>query len=107
MVVALSYILAVILTAALAIVLYPISAAFWLLGCLGKVSEHLFSFTRRTIRALWRDIRGTDQEISGAGAQSKPTWICTCGCENTGKFCSECGKGKPEETAEEETKEQV
>ena len=24
------------------------------------------------------------------------TWTCECGQENTGKFCSECGKGKPE-----------
>ena len=22
-------------------------------------------------------------------------WVCTCGVENKGKFCSECGKAKP------------
>ena len=22
-------------------------------------------------------------------------WVCTCGCENKGKFCLECGKAKP------------
>ncbi len=26
---------------------------------------------------------------------SANTWKCECGCENTGKFCSECGKPKP------------
>lgn len=33
-----------------------------------------------------------------APAPSTPsanTWKCECGCENTGKFCSECGKPKP------------
>lgn len=24
-------------------------------------------------------------------------WVCSCGAKNTGKFCSECGKPKPEE----------
>ena len=31
------------------------------------------------------------QPASGAG-----TWKCECGAENTGKFCSECGKPKPQ-----------
>ena len=30
--------------------------------------------------------------VPAAGA-----WKCTCGAENTGKFCMECGKPKPEE----------
>lgn len=25
------------------------------------------------------------------------TWLCTCGTENTGKFCAQCGAKKPEE----------
>ena len=32
------------------------------------------------------------QPASGAG-----TWKCECGAENTGKFCSECGKPKPQQ----------
>ena len=31
------------------------------------------------------------QPTSGAG-----TWKCECGAENTGKFCAECGKPKPQ-----------
>jgi membrane protease subunit (stomatin/prohibitin family) len=27
---------------------------------------------------------------------SAPEWSCSCGNHNTGKFCSECGKAKPE-----------
>ena len=85
MVVALSYVIAVILTLALAIFLYPISGFFWVLGLLGKISDNLFAFTNRVIKSLWKDIRNSDKNSEGQ-------WICSCGCRNTGKFCSECGK---------------
>ena len=29
---------------------------------------------------------------------SKSSWICSCGTENTGKFCSECGAPRPQQT---------
>ena len=90
MVVALSYILAVILTAAIAIVLYPISAIFWVLGLLGELSEYMFDFTQRTIKHLWKDITGSDEDKNEA-AEAKSGWTCSCGTVNTGKFCSECG----------------
>ena len=41
------------------------------------------------------------QQQAAPAAPAAPkanTWRCTCGAENTGKFCMECGKSKPEET---------
>ena len=94
MVVALSYVIAITLTVGLAIFLYPVSAFFWILGLLGKISDNLFSFTNRVIKSLWRDIRNTDKG-------STEQWVCSCGCANTGKFCSDCGKPNgAEEVAE-------
>ncbi|MGN1339970.1 MAG: hypothetical protein ACI4WS_06725 [Oscillospiraceae bacterium] len=56
MVVALSYIFAVILTAVLACILYPVAGVFWLVGLLGKVSEKMFQFSNNAIKKLWADI---------------------------------------------------
>lgn len=56
MVVALSYIFAVIFTAVLACILYPIAGVFWLVGLLGKLSEQMFRFSNNAIKKLWADI---------------------------------------------------
>ena len=56
MVVALSYIFAVIITAALAIVLYPIAAIFWIMGIFGRLAEGMFAFTQSAIQSLWKDL---------------------------------------------------
>ena len=88
MIVVFSYIIAVILTLALAIFLYPIAGLFWLMGLFGKISDNMFSFTTRVIKSLWKDIKGINEPT---GEQ----WVCSCGCSNTGKFCSECGNSKP------------
>ena len=36
-------------------------------------------------------------QAAGAAAAAANTWNCSCGTENTGKFCSNCGSEKPEE----------
>ena len=33
------------------------------------------------------------QQMSAAGGANR--WTCSCGAVNTGKFCTECGSGKP------------
>ncbi len=33
---------------------------------------------------------------NGSSQNSTNKWKCQCGAENTGKFCTECGKAKPE-----------
>lgn len=39
----------------------------------------------------------TDNKAVKVGTEETATncWVCTCGAENKGKFCSECGKAKP------------
>ena len=37
-------------------------------------------------------------ECGSAKPTEKASWTCACGSVNTGKFCSECGKAKPENT---------
>lgn len=40
-----------------------------------------------------RDAARREEEKKNASAAG--TWKCSCGAENTGKFCSECGAAKP------------
>ena len=39
-----------------------------------------------------REQMKAQKESAAAGG-----WVCSCGTRNTGKFCAECGKSKPEE----------
>ena len=47
----------------------------------------------RQMQAQGQD--GTFRETPDAGAAAN-SWTCGCGHVNTGKFCSECGKPRPE-----------
>lgn len=69
MVIALSYVLAVLLTIALAVVLYPIAGLFWILGFFGKISEALFAFTSKVINSLWIDIRNMNKPAANEGKE--------------------------------------
>lgn len=55
-----SYIVAVLLTAAIAIILYPIAALCWIFSQIGKISGFLFGWTNKTIKKLWNDISNSD-----------------------------------------------
>jgi len=39
-----------------------------------------------------------NQQPAAPAAAPAVTWTCSCGTENTGKFCVECGARKPEKT---------
>ncbi len=42
-------------------------------------------------------VQGNLQQSHGAAGQSvEEQWICSCGAKNQGRFCTECGSGKPE-----------
>lgn len=99
MVVALSYIFAVIITAALAIVLYPIAAIFWIMGIFGRLAEGMFAFTQSAIQSLWKDlgnVKRTAPVVNEVRTQvlerSALAWVCSCGTENTDSTCRVCGK---------------
>ena len=37
------------------------------------------------------------QQVAGPVTSGEPSWTCECGKENTGKFCTNCGKPQPSE----------
>ena len=97
MVVFLSYFIAIILTVALAILLYPVAAFFWIMGLFGKVSDGMFKFTSKTISTLWIDLA----KVGKGDVDDTNKWVCSCGASNTGKFCSECGAQIPQNVSTE------
>ncbi len=53
----LSKLFAVILTVAVAIVLYPICAFFYIFKLIGQISSVMFNFTNHFIAKIWADIK--------------------------------------------------
>ncbi len=43
------------------------------------------------------EMSARDNAAKAAAANTAGTWKCSCGADNTGKFCHECGKAKPAE----------
>lgn len=66
------------------------ATAFMGMGMGANASGNLFGAMSETNR--------TQMQANGhaAPAVSGDIWKCSCGAENTGKFCSECGKKRPE-----------
>lgn len=69
-----------------------------------KLQKHLSALAHMTPEeyakyeaAIVVDMEETDAEIVEEAVDSSVTncWTCTCGAENKGKFCPECGQAKP------------
>ena len=48
--------------------------------------------------AMGQQNQAAQQSAPQPAAPAAGGWTCECGATNTGKFCTECGKPKPEET---------
>ena len=68
MIVVLSTVIACILTALLACILYPIAGIFWLAGKVGEmvgiVGNWIFVHANAAIKHLWADLRNSSQNTS-------------------------------------------
>lgn len=59
--------------------------------------------TQPTVQGNWKCSCGVENtgkfcmECGAPKPQENKTWKCSCGVENTGKFCMECGAPKPQE----------
>ena len=70
------------------------TGAFVGMGMAMNAGGNMFAATSQTNRAQME----RQEEARRAEAEKKAAadgWTCACGCVNTGKFCSDCGKPKP------------
>ena len=57
----------------------------------GANAQDLFNMGKAGEQARPQPDKEAQPASKGAG------WVCSCGVANNGKFCSECGAGKPQE----------
>ncbi len=66
------------------------------LSTMAHMSPEEFAAYEATIVVDVDDSDIEDETVEAAIAESGTNcWVCTCGAENKGKFCPECGKAKP------------
>ena len=64
------------------------------------MAQQAGGFNAQNLFAMGQQQQQAAPSAPAAPAEKKVnTWRCSCGAENTGKFCMECGKSKPEDTA--------
>ena len=64
------------------------------------MAQQAGGFNAQNLFAMGQQQQQAAPAAPAAPAEKKATtWRCSCGAENTGKFCMECGKSKPEDTA--------
>lgn len=63
----------------------------------GMNAQELFAMGQQQSQTQQETVQQPVQNVQPQSAQpDSNSWICSCGASNTGKFCIECGKPKPQ-----------
>ena len=63
------------------------------------MAQQAGGFNAQNLFAMGQQQQAAPAAPAAPAEKKANTWRCSCGAENTGKFCMECGKSKPEDTA--------